>query len=476
MRDLKGAWYTGTVVLLSFLIVILSNLLDGAINYDTIRVKCLWLLVIYVFYIIAWIKTTGSVYSIFFFFLLYTMLSNAGQLIITALGIDFESTVDVLSYNASLLNKAIDFQILSISMFCVFGLISWHVHHIREPFDLNEYSIPKQQSNEIIDISGIAFLVLAAVSFVLNLLKLESRVDQSYGQAFADNTSASYVQIIKFLYYIALFVSLNKHRSKGDKLKKFIVLIALVVGVTEMIYGSRSVLIPLICGIVFMFSTSLSKIGKLRKLGIAIIAIIGVVVLNSFASLRQMSLSEMSMDIFFETLLSENIFDQFVSLAAEMGGSMRTLIHTISSIDSGAVTNEPTFLYTLLHGILPGQILDLIGFSQPEHWRLAYWITSRYGGLSGWGYSMTAEAYFNFGSLGFLFFAVFGYVYEWAECYIRKLFMRGKPVIAAAWLFVISYMIFLARADSCLACTYIRYAFYVTIVAVVMKNVKIRIK
>ena len=152
---------------------------------------------------------------------------------------------------------------------------------------------------------------------------------------------------------------------------------------------------------------------------------------------------------------------------------MRTLIYTISSIDSGTVANEPTLLYTLVHGIVPGKILDILGFPQPEHWRLSSWITSSYGGFAGWGYSMTAEAYFNFGKIGFLFFALFGYVYEWAECYIRKLFMSGKSVIAATWLFVIAYMIFLARADSCLVCTYIRYAFAVTIVAIVMRNVKI---
>lgn len=461
--------YTTFAVLLSFIIVMFSNLLGDEPTENSVRIKCVWLLVIYAFYVITWIKSTHYVYSIFFFFLLYTIFSNAGQLIIVALGIDFISVVDVFALGIKPLNAAIDFQILSISTFCTFGLISWHFHH-EKGFTQNDSST--NSSDSILSVSNVLFLLLSIASIIINLLKLESRFDQSYGDAFGTNSLGSYVQIVKFLFYISLFVSIVKYHNKNGIMKRIVFICMIAVGATDILFGSRSVIIPLICGFLFLFGISKRKTTWPQKIGFALLAICGVVVLNSLSALRQLSLSDLSFKTVIEVMFSNNIFKQMLSLVAEMGGSLRTLIYTIRAIDAGVVKQEPTLLYTLVHGILPNQVLDVIGFEQPQNWYLSTWITNRFGGSAGWGYSMTAEAYYNFGGSGFLFFALFGYGYEWSECHIKKMFLQGKTVIAAAWLFVIAYMVFLARSDSRLVCSYIRYALYVTIVAIILRKVR----
>ena len=463
--------YTIASVLVSFLIVSFSNLLSDIPTESSVRLKCIWLLAIYAFYVIVWIKSTQNIFSIFLFFLLYTIFSNAGQLIIIALGINYSSTVNIFVLGLEPLNTAIDFQILSISTFCSFGMIAWHLHYEKKPIQCTAIASGTDRSKS--SASDVAFFTLSVVCLAINLIRLGNRLDQSYGDAFGTTALGSYAQIAKFLFYVSLFVSINKHRNETGIIKKLVFFCMIAVGATDLLFGARSTLIPLVCGVLFLFGSSKIKFSLRHKTWMIVLAIVGIIVLNAFASLRQFSLSELNFNTVVKTLFSGNIFKQLISLLAEMGGSLRTLIYTIRAVDTGSVTSEPTILYTVVHGILPNQVLDVIGFSQPEHWHLSSWITESFGGSAGWGYSMTAEAYYNFGGAGFIFFALFGYVYAWAECKIKKMFLQGKTVIAAAWLFVIAYIVFLARADSRLACTYIRYAFYVTLIATFMRKLNL---
>ena len=57
------------------------------------------------------------------------------------------------------------------------------------------------------------------------------------------------------------------------------------------------------------------------------------------------------------------------------------------------------------------QVLSALGFTEPVNFSLSAWITEVGGSQSGWGYSIFAEAYYDFGYLGWIFLAVWGYFY-----------------------------------------------------------------
>ncbi|MDO4757383.1 MAG: O-antigen polysaccharide polymerase Wzy [Parabacteroides sp.] len=158
-------------------------------------------------------------------------------------------------------------------------------------------------------------------------------------------------------------------------------------------------------------------------------------------------------------------------LVSEMGGSLRVLTTTIKEIDQGIVHSEPTLLYTVLKGIVPQvDILEIVGITEPERWRLSQWITDAHGSNAGWGFSMYAEAYYNFHEFGFLFMGLFGYIYVWLENKIEKWYMKGWTVMASGWLFAAVYLIFLARADSLLFVTRLRYALYLGILCMCLRG------
>ena len=93
-----------------------------------------------------------------------------------------------------------------------------------------------------------------------------------------------------------------------------------------------------------------------------------------------------------------------VGIMGELGGSMATLLETMILVPSNyGHLYGSSYLYALTW-LIPGFLTNNV-------WQKASmnnWIdTVRYTG-SGWGFSTTAEAYFNFGFAGVLVFIIVG--------------------------------------------------------------------
>ncbi len=458
------------VFLISVILYFVTDVGSDGITDEILRIKSIWLLIVYAFFVVTWVRVTRRAYSIFFFFLLYSIMSNAGQLILFVLGIEFDYNVNVLALNKMAVIKAIDYQMLCTAFYCTFGMIAWLIHKPKDRTEAEPAELPSTSSN----ISDKLFILSSWIYIASNVSHLSSRTSMSYGEAFAVDDSSSTTFYFRLFFYIMLFLSINKHRAPTDKFKRVIWLHVFLAGLTAVLYGSRNVIIPLIFGCIFMMKDEISKISKKKKFIIVLCAVLVMMFLNSFATIRHLSLSELTPSVVFSMIFAENPFKQLAALIAEMGGSIRVLTYTIGSIDSGVVSSEQTFLYSLLNGFLPRQIINALGFSQPVNWRLSSWITNAYGAESGWGYSMIAESYYNFVEYGAIYFAFFGYLFEALECKVEKLFRKGYTVIASVWLYVIAYAIFLARAETVLIATHIRSAVYVTVAAFILSRVKIK--
>ena len=193
---------------------------------------------------------------------------------------------------------------------------------------------------------------------------------------------------------------------------------------------------------------------------------------NAISTLRNLSLSSLNLLTISDAVFSGGLTVNLSRFIAEMGSSMRTLCSTIVQMDCGQ-GHEATFLYTLLKGIIPVGVLNTLGITEPVNWSLSGWITYVNGNGSGWGYSIIAEAFYNFGESGFLFFAIFGYLYEILDVMIEKWYLEGRFFLAGAWLYVGSYIVFLARSDSALITTPFRFAVYIAIISFFLKNKRV---
>lgn len=437
-------------------------------SHSLLQVKCVALFFLYLFYIIYWPKYTGSANSLSFFFLVYSMLTNGGQLLMIGFNLSPELyyTLDSTSlFSDQVLLKAVNFQAIATIIYATCALLSF-----RRFNRLNEQSekvyLRDFTGSYKIAKSDVIFIVVSLVFILLSVAALAGRVDMGYGDNYYRDDRESSAFIFKFLFYVMLFFTLYKHSINKDRFVKPILGIAATVALLLLLWGSRNELIPLVFGLLFIAKRINLTLTRSQKFLTLAGVIIGLVVLNITASLRGMSLSSLSFELLFDAFTDNGIISQMAGLLAEMGSSLRVLADTIQRVDANPEICEMTLVYTLLKGFVWLPILNMLGIHEPVNWSLSYWITNSnaIGFAAGWGYSLLSECYYNCQMAGFLVFGLIGYIYAWLELKVADGFQNGKLLLSSGWLYVAAYAIFMARADSCLMSTPIKYAFYLTII------------
>lgn len=480
MKTVKIRMRTLGIIGFLLLIIFFTTIL-GHFDADAgLKSKCITLTIVYASCILIWVSETHKIASLFFIFLVYMMFSNAGQLLLYGFGIDFEGYyLNVINlYSEDVVIRAIDFQNICVILMTAFGIVAYNTHALKAKMEIDENvkDIQTKDNSKNIDYIDALFIIFSFVFIAFNVITLTGRIDSSYHDSYyrGDRSSASIY--VKFPFCILMYASLKKHWEQNDVFKKVILMLAGLVALTTILYGSRNELITILVGSMFIvFRVCSYKIDSLwKKIVIVSILLFIVLIFNAISTLRNLSLSSLNLLTISNAFFSGGLTVNLSRLIAEMGGSMRTLCSTIVQIDRGQA-HEATFIYTLLKSFVPVGVLNAVGITEPVNWSLSGWITYINGNGSGWGYSIIAEAFYNFGEAGFLFFAFFGYVYEILELKIERWYLEGKQFLAGAWLYVGSYIVFLARADSCLITTPFRYAVYITIISLLLKNKKVRI-
>ena len=440
----------------------------GAAIGNVYRFKCLYLLVVEVMYVVLWIKTTHRFNSLFFFFLLYFMVTNGGTLILN--GIDWSTeigTFAIYSYSMDLMNKALDYQLICTAVFVTAGILFTTPKVVHQE-ESKPFKLISNGNFRRLKTADWVFLVISVVYISICMQGVEMRSSMGYGDYYYSDNKVSVSLMVKYSFYVTMFYSLYNHISNRDVFRNIILLIDVILTVLLLILGSRNEIIPMAFGIVYIFGRAGYRLSKKQSVLSIVYAFLFLFLLGLVPMLRGFSVSSINSSVV------SGVFSDYggiLSFLMEMGGSLRTTTETIAIAGGNGFKTEPTIIYTLLFGFVPTQrILDLFGFHQPQYWSLATWVTDLNGGGSGWGYSMLAESYYNFKEFGVLWFIVWAFLYTRLESYLEKAFNRGSLVTAAAWLYVGSYAIFLARADTCLIAISLRYTVYLTFIFLFLGN------
>ena len=256
-------------------------------NGDLVWIKSTGLLCVYLFYIFIWIKSTKTVKSLFFFYLCYTAFTNAGQLFLLVFGIDVLDYVNVMAFtNDTLMCKSIEYQMKCTVLMSTFALIAHEIHSItqkdKDVFLQKDCSVEEKT----LSVNDMILIVTGAIYFLGNLIRLGTRSSMTYLDAFQSGEAETVPFIIVFAYYVSLYGAFFAHRAKGDKFKKVILLIAFSVGITNLLFGSRNVLIPLVFGLIFVWKLDYKKMPLRKKVGVVAVALFGLYLLSGFVNFR----------------------------------------------------------------------------------------------------------------------------------------------------------------------------------------------
>jgi hypothetical protein len=139
----------------------------------------------------------------------------------------------------------------------------------------------------------------------------------------------------------------------------------------------------------------------------------------------------------------------------EMGGVIRNVIRTMDFMGYEGLVYGQTFFNSLVY-LLPKFYLDVMGF-HPGILRPSEWLIERSGDIplgGGIGYSLVAEAYYNFGMVGCLLFLLIGWFIS--TNYFRYILFNNKFSLLHALNFVIILALHMRNDTE----AYLRYLVY----------------
>lgn len=424
-----------------------------------------WILIVFYVYGI-WIvarRNAGRVYP-FAIFLLYCFVSNAGQTLTHLSGIENTVLVDIYAaYSSELINRMLILQ--GVFVLCmILGYLLLRRMRAETPEVLRVTQTVKPGT---VILDDLILWVLAVYVAVIYAQELSQRVDMDYGEYYYE-TREGLGTVAQYLYHVVVFAYLFKHPGWRRKMAFGIVLV--LAGMAVLI-GARSATIPVIVGVCFILSYRSEKKFKLR-LWHVVAGVLILMIYSAFAELRKLPISELSFSLIMQSIFVSPL-ESLANILQEMGTSARTTLTTMQALDCGVVQQEGTILYSLLKGIFPLQLLNLVGIQPPAIESLSAWVSDYGSGLyvegKGWGYSFIGEIIYNFGNWGFIFSFFFGAAIALLENGIEKLLKNKDYYLGAGVLYVLGYGVFLARAETTLLSTRIRYTVYMAVLLFLVK-------
>lgn len=427
---------------------------------------------VYIISFVVWYMCTGKLFSLYFIFFICCFLFNAGQILLGFFNVDSINIVGLVNiyhlYKGSALMKMLLFQSECVIAMTIGAIIAYK----ETEYTTNAQVSINNKTGQIstFEVLYIAVSILLIVSYMKELF---TRSSSSYNDYYYGERQGVSI-VLLFLYHTFMYKILLEHEK--DIIEKFAWITNILLVTVMLMIGSRNAILQIVFGSIFLIVYIKKKTLYIKPHKIILYIIIGIILLlflTGVQNLRKYSFTELNTNIIHE-VYGIGIIDSISEALTQMGGSARCLIQTMLEIDGGSVSREPTIIYALAKGIININILSLFGFNEPVNFSLSAWITKVGGSQSGWGYSIFAEAYYDFGGLGWIFLAIWGFVYVKLEQFALRQIRNGNTLWACSLVYVLSYAIFLSRADMCLISSRIRYCLYLFIVLYLLKLFQIK--
>ena len=472
---LKNA-YLGLSVFFIIYFLIRYHLIGENVSNLEVKSGCLYLLILYAVSITIWIKVSNRLLTPFTMFFCACFLFNSGQLILYFFDIEIANWfVIVKHYSSDIMLKMICFQSLCVIAMTCGALIALNSRTENIMKMQREY-VALEPSNQKIDVIDIFFGIICVLTIVSFLTSLSMRGSMSYTDYYYSNTSGSNLKsLIRYIFHILFYYELI--RSKKGKKRSYIIAIGLIIAVLMILVGSRFNVITIIGGIIFILLYVHNESYNVKLWHKCLLVSFGLVALSlmrGLTYLRNYSLSSISWTLI-KDVYSGGLLNGLYGTLAECGKSANCLLTTMEQFNQSGVTHEPTLLISLLLGFVPSKIASFFGV--PVNISLSEWVTKLIGTSNGQGYSLFAECFYNMGVWGFVIMLAVGYAFIRTEKKVFELINTnrvGKIIIACSLIYIMTYAIFLARAESILISTPIRRYIYIWFIVMFLYSTRKR--
>lgn len=248
--------------------------------------------------------------------------------------------------------------------------------------------------------------------------------------------------------------------SKNNKVLQNTLIVMVALDALVCLYvGSRSDAIMQILSLVFVLQVINTNRIKRKKSTIVkfILLFVGLIIIANVVRVIRI-IPNRDISTFFEYMFSkkDNSDNMIIGIMGELGGSMATLLETMILVPSNYGYLYGSSYFYALTWLIPGFLTNDVWLKASMN----NWIdTVRYTG-SGWGFSTTAEAYFNFGFAGVLVFIIIGFAVGKLFKGLDRVFFLKNPVEFALSFILFNRLLIFSRIDFLSAIPTIVYFYF----------------
>lgn len=338
-------------------------------------------------------------------------------------------------------------EIVSAEIFTLISLFFFHLSCIS--FKKKE---KKNKRNDVliyksIKAAGIIILIFSILpEIIYNIRIFTIGYSQGYLGIYKNQATGlllKFLNLREFFFpsVIMIFVGDSKE-SKNKILKKLLIIIIILDIFVGFYVGGRSDALMQCLGLLLLISIINHKkitINTYLKIGVLLFVLLSIT--NAVRNVRTQS--EKNLTTFINAFSEKSGNGLLTETMGEMGGTMSTCIETMK-----LVPNYYNYMYgtSYLYSFawfLPEQLTGDI----TKKASMNNWIDSvRYTG-SGWGFSTTAEAYFNFGYYGVFAFLIFGYFAGKNFKQLNNELLESNPLELSLSLILFSRLLIFSRID-----------------------------
>ncbi len=414
------------LILIGISIVLIYSIYYNSIdnyNIDTLKILGFFSLIQLMFILLSWKRLTGSFFDAYTIFMVACYAFNLAQPILEVFGAVSPKRSIITHYEYPI---NIYCQATYISMYFImtfhFGSIS--VYKVTPSTKIKNYKSNYEiQLKAIFKVASV-FAILSFPGYIYNMMvNMILSATEGYGAIYMEGSGTVKIFDLIGEYYVPALICLY-FASEGLNNHKNIVLsiIVLTVIVPPLIIGGRT-------GMMVMFAILLLLYFFFHKVNKRKILIMGVgvyVVLLVFAVMAGNRGSGLS------GYTSENLYDKedkgnpVLFTLSEMGASVQPLMRTMNIIpENQNFRYGESYLYALTTIVPNVGIWDI--HPATKHSNLGKWLQEYYNLPFGPGFSIVAEAYYNFGYYGFLMMFILGCGFTKMLLFAQKKFIKINP-------------------------------------------------
>lgn len=353
-----------------------------------------------VFCIISWLKKGNQLVSPYVIFLLTLYIFSYGQSFLWALGLESERTL--VGFRGCTIPEIFDAQVITIIMLVYFQVGALYCYSNRRHFYREVVSV--DYTSSLRKIGWILFIISVvpySSGMIQNMILSMTMGYEALYEGEAKVGIANWSAIIAdycIPSLICLYISYRNNKYKRRIITLFFLMNILAILIT----GGRTFAVILIALIVIMYNYLVKRFTRKWL----IVGCLGAFLLLQILSLVANFRVESDKGASLSSVKLEN--NGAVDAIAEMGGTMFCLIKT-----QNLVPERENYRFGKSYIYAFTSLIPNLGFWEihpaKQESNLSDWLTDSLGLDYGTGFSMCAEAFANFGNLGFIVFFFWGW-------------------------------------------------------------------